>query len=130
MSWRAGDTFTHISTPNLYPMPHLYFVISDAIEDSDEVVIVNLTSWRDKADETCILDVRDHPFVTHKSWINYRDAKITTMKDLDKNENHPTIFRDASATNELLRRIQKGAFTSVLTSPRIKEFLRERGLGT
>jgi len=122
LSWRAGDTFTH-TIFSAQPIPHLYFVISDVTEHSDRVVIVNLTSWDDRADRTCVVDIGDHPFITHKSYINYRKANLTTTRKLDEAEGKKMIFKDKPASQELLRRIQAGAHASDRTRNWIKESL-------
>ena len=50
--------------------------------DQERVVIVNMTTWKDYIDPACILDVGDHPFIRHRTCVNYRDAKIVPLAKL------------------------------------------------
>lgn len=55
--------------------PHLFIVISEPLGDKKNVIVVNVNSWYSNCDETTILCVGDHPFIGHKSYINYRLAE-------------------------------------------------------
>ncbi|EIV5803169.1 TPA: hypothetical protein RFY33_003298 [Klebsiella aerogenes] len=61
---------------------HIYFICNDPVFYpklvKETFLAVNLTSISDafEPDRTCILDVGDHPFVRHPSYIFYRRAEI------------------------------------------------------
>jgi hypothetical protein len=55
----AGDTLL-VALPNTSVDSHLWMVISDPTQ-SDEVLIVNFTSWREDKDQACVLNRGDHP---------------------------------------------------------------------
>ncbi len=69
----AGDTLL-IPLPDTSLDSHLWMVISDPAQ-SDECVIVSFTSWRADKDQACVVDVGEHPYVSKKTCVNFRDAK-------------------------------------------------------
>lgn len=64
------------------PSEHLHIVMNDPVHygviGCHAVLLVNLCSyWPDKGfDDTCILDVGDHPFIEHPTYVDYRRAVI------------------------------------------------------
>ena len=77
-----GSTFLNRGTRDT-PI-HLWVVIS-APDPSDRVVIANLTSCRGPGDdEACVFSSGDHPFIYHKTYVNYADAKIVPLVKLDE----------------------------------------------
>ena len=79
----AGDTFL-IPEPGTSLDSHLWIVLSDPSVDADKVLIVNLTSFRDDKDQSCILLPGDHPFVTKKTCVNYGGIKVVAAADLER----------------------------------------------
>lgn len=77
----AGYTFLNASARNL--PTHLWVIVSDPEQDADNVLIVNLTSWKSYHDQTCILRPGDHPWIQHDSCVNYPDAKVTSISTLE-----------------------------------------------
>jgi len=69
----------------------------------------NFTSWKKNCDETCVIKVGDHPFVTNKTIVEYRRGiNLTPIKWQQILEN---LWYEPKApvSTELLRRIQQGA---------------------
>ncbi len=102
----AGDTFL-IPLPGTTLDSHLWIVLSDPSAFPEQVVIVNVTSHRADKDQACILDVGDHPFIKHKSCIEYRRAKVLPAEQLI------TLLGDRveqldTCNTELLGRIRDG----------------------
>ena len=129
MPFHAGDTLNYYPREGL-PKPHLHMVISDGEQCSDRVVLINLTSWKPRiSDETCVLDVGDHPFIKQKTVVFYREARIAKAGDLEEAEQCDLIYRDDVLDASLLRRIQEGAMQSDQTPRCVKEFLRDQGIG-
>ena len=66
---------------------HLHFVLTPPVGkgDSKEVLIVGITSA--EIDPEFALDRGDHPFIKHKSYLNYPMARIIFVKDIEKNLN-------------------------------------------
>ncbi len=64
---------------------HLQIIISDPRRFSTQVVFVSVTTVRNsrKDDPACLLDVGDHPFIKHPSFISYESAKYRTNEELE-----------------------------------------------
>ncbi len=58
---KLGDTFLPISEEDV---THLWIVITEP-DASGLVAIVSLTTRRNNSDETCLIQMGDHPFVRH-----------------------------------------------------------------
>lgn len=74
-----GEEALHVGATILLPGTHqnpenhhICIVLSDP-EDTDgrQVLYVPITTARKKCDETCILEVGDHPFIKHTSCVHY-----------------------------------------------------------
>ncbi|HWO20623.1 MAG TPA: hypothetical protein VNO30_17760 [Kofleriaceae bacterium] len=104
---KLGDSF-HISG-------HLWIVVSIPATDGS-VAMVNLTSHRQPCDETCVLDVGDHPFVRHKTIVAYAFAQMVPVSHHARVLQQP---RGAAADRKLLERIWRGAKVSLATPPKV-----------
>jgi hypothetical protein len=125
MQWSAGDTFTNEQVSPDTPT-HLWVILSEPIRYPEQIVIVNVTSWREGIpyqDKTCVLEVGDHPFIRHKSWINYDETRCTTRENLDTLIQNNLLLLNEAVTSELLDRIQQGAALSPHTRGKIREML-------
>ena len=74
----AGDAFLIPEEDD-----HLWAVISDPTQDSDNVVIIMFVSWTEKYDQACVLKVGDHPFIRHDTCVQYPAAKVVSNQILD-----------------------------------------------
>ena len=126
MAWLAGDTFVNAPAPNL--RSHLWMVISDP-SLSLRVVIVNATSWHVHQDDSCILDVGDHPFFTHKSYVSYADAKLRSTDVLDLMARKELASRWERLRDDVLERVRHGAAISEELPNESRTVLREQELG-
>lgn len=67
------------------PPSHPWVILSDPVQDPDNVLIVNLTDAENHHDVSCILDCGDHPgIITKRSCIAYDSAKVTSIEFLEK----------------------------------------------
>ncbi len=126
MSFSAGDTF--INKPVPHAPTHLWVVISDMNQSVDEIVIVNLTTYKDNGDNTCLLDKGDHPFVKHQTCISYRDARIVSLSKLNELENKEMITRQEALKDNILERVRAGAVGSLFTPLKILKILEDQNL--
>lgn len=61
---------------------HLHIIMNDPapcpIKACDCIVMAALTTYREGMphDPSCILDVGDHPFIRHASYVSYLDARV------------------------------------------------------
>lgn len=61
---------------------HLFIIIADQGLD---YLAVPIDTWHDdymRQDDNCILNAGDHPFIKHKSWVNFRKARIISAVSL------------------------------------------------
>lgn len=86
-------------------------------------VIVNITSRA--FDDSCVLDVGDHPFIEHKSYVYYRKACIGEVSAIEQALRGNVVQRDQDMQPATLRRIQEAALRSTGTPNEVKDFLKE-----
>ncbi len=108
---KAGDTF-------LYQYPgndrHLFIVVLENFSNGNEIICpcVMVTSWTDNPkldDPACILDVGDHEFIRHESYIAYKEV-VLFERDYIENCLEYGIFKvKPPVSEELLERIINSA---------------------
>lgn len=125
MTLKSGDTF-------LLPLPknstHLFVVISNPQESPKEILIVPIMSWRVGKDESCILELGDHPFVVHKSYINYHSAQKCEAERLEPHISDSQFKPLEAVSDKLLARIRQGADLTMYLSLDFHEILVRQGL--
>ncbi len=106
----AGETF-RFADPRVEE--HLWIVISDPGTDvADPVVIVRLTTLRRGRERTCILDVGDHPFITHVTVVDYGAAMEVADGNLDGMLGSALAYKQEPMRADVLSRIREGASES------------------
>ena len=75
MAVQLGDTFL------LGQASHLWVVISDPKKHAGEFVLVNITTDAFRAGKDCELNVGDHQWIRHKSYVNFGDARKVTPQE-------------------------------------------------
>jgi len=122
----GGDTFLFLHLPR----KHLCVVISDPPSNpTDPVVIVSFTTYRPgKVEATCLLDVGDHPFITHKTAVDYGKSRLESKAELDRLvRNHGVDLRDPLGA-DVLDRIRAGASKSPHLAGDRRKVLNDQGL--
>ena len=104
-------------------IPHLWVVLTDP-DDSDQVIMVSLTTHRKDSDETVVLHRGDHSFVRHKTVVYYQDARFASALSLTKAVRQGVATLHDSCGYDLLYKIQNGALESPHTPNDIKACLR------
>jgi len=121
---RAGDTFFPIARERL---PHLWLVITSPGADR-QLAIVNVTTKRLGSDETCVLQIGDHPFIRHDSVVLYEKAQTADADDLEGAMVELHLEARTPLPPAVLARVQSGALSSVFTPRGVKAMVR-RELG-
>src|SRR5260370_35765078 len=103
----AGDTFFLA-----HPYNHLYVVCSDPAMDGENVVLVNVTTFDQEEEACCIINAGKHPFVTRKSCIRYKDARIAAVGAIRKLQDAGTMTSREPVSSNLLARMRHGASES------------------
>lgn len=115
-----------------YVDDHLQVIISEPSLNSDKIVIVNITSWKECAtglnDGSCIVNAGEHPFITHKSYVYYRKAHCSTLRMLEDAFSQSLMEKREDCTKELLGKILDGAANSRFIPFEIIELLEEQSL--
>lgn len=130
MSLQIGNTF--LNDPYFQLDTHLWIVLSDPSYNSEQVVIVNITSWRDEGEElndsSCIVNDGEHPFIEHKSYIIYSQARITTVGSLQSAFDSGVLHMHENCSDEFLSKVLEGAANSRFTPGDVINVLREQEL--
>lgn len=101
---------------------HLWVVLTEPHGEPPEVVMTNLTSFRGDGDPTVILDPDDHPFVRHKTSINYSDSRISKVDEICMGLKKEIVLRHQSFRTNVLKRIKQGLLESQETPQNIKNY--------
>jgi hypothetical protein len=119
----AGDTFI---PPK--PYDHLYMVISDPSVDSERIVLVNFTSFDVDEEDCCIAQKGEHPFLTRKSCVRYKDARITSTSAVDKLVAGGKMRQHKPLSDGLLKRVRDGASNSDFLPEGCRKILEDQEL--
>lgn len=130
MTFRRGDTF--IASPDGSDNFHLFVVVSRPDLDSENVVVVNLTTVRSiwSEDVTCILEVGDHKFIKHKSRVAYEFTKVVTLEALSGALENRSIYRNAAMSSGALSKITDGFGASKRVPGTVRKLLTQQRLLT
>jgi hypothetical protein len=119
----AGDTYLVA-----HPYNHLHVVCSDPAADTSKVLLVSITTFRPKEDESCILGKGDHPFINHKSCMRYKDARVASVAQIRTLLNGGQMTRREPVSGVLLARIRDGAGKSDFLPEECRRLLQSQGL--
>lgn len=78
------------------------------------VILVNFTSIRDDIpyDDACIIQAGEHPFIQHKSYISYRNARIDSVAHIENLLEKGVFIEKEPCSQKLLEKILQGALKS------------------
>ena len=79
---KAGDTIL-VDVPGTRYDSHLWMVISDPDQGS-QCLIVNFTSWRADKDQACVVELGEHPYIKHKTCVEFKGAKLVLIAKLEE----------------------------------------------
>jgi hypothetical protein len=105
---------------------HLWIVLTEPDGDPPQVVIVNLTKNKPRADTTCILMPSDHDFVKVETVVHYGDARLVPAEPLSQIAKLRDYDFQADCSAELLERVQLGLLASPSTPKKIKTYCQPR----
>ncbi len=113
----------------LFPVdekPHLYFILTMPLQrDGEEkVLMVNITSVKIKG-ENYTLDVGDHEFIEHKSYLNYRKAEIVSVENLERQLRRGKMKIKETVSMEIVKFICEGLRESRYSTDRALDFCKE-----
>jgi hypothetical protein len=102
-----GDTFLLLDSRNpesIGSERHLYIVVSDPVQSSDQIFIVMLTTLEPYREQCCILRAGEHPFVIRDSIIAYKipPAELVSQSQIEQWESTNILKRKPSITADIL----------------------------
>jgi len=119
---RIGATFKIIGDDD----QHLHLVISAPCPKTQSVVSVNFTGWQHGFDQTCIVQVGEHPYIAKRSLVFYPNPRMYKLSTLDKLNKYGLLEFHEDLSDELLKRIQVGALKSPYMPITPKQIMREQ----
>lgn len=126
MTLKEGCTFLYrYSGSDL----HLFIVITGTVSINKTIMYTctMISSWKQGSplcDPACIIEAGEHPFITHKSYIAYKETVQFTEEQLNKKFlNGECIPRD-SLSPELLKRVKDSAAKSRKIAPFMLDFFK------
>lgn len=107
---KAGDVFRFVGIADI----HVWMIISDPFRDPRNVLMVNFTTWEPHLDQACVLEAGEHPFIVHKTVVNYARARVVADAILEqlRTANRLELLNDPLSTM-LLAKIRESAMNSV-----------------
>jgi len=94
---------------------HLWAIISDPKQSNNEIVIVNITTHKNRGyeDTSCIVGTGEHSFIKHKSYVNYNRSRIVNLSKLQLWLKTGELALKDCLSPELLDKIRLGAKESI-----------------
>ncbi len=102
---------------------HLYLVIVP--RSVPETIVVSLTTQTPEKDQSCVLDVGDHPFIKHPTCVEYARARVVSWERLEEGFAVGRFDRREDASPETMLKIWEGAFVTNRLSLRCLELIRQ-----
>lgn len=106
------------------PSEHLWILISDPAPDTFLGVMVSVTTLRHGHDQTVILQVGDHPFITRPSAVYFGDARLFDTRRIDQDILVGNVQQLQCCSPSLLSLLQRGVLASPRTPNKILEVCR------
>jgi hypothetical protein len=103
------------------PSDHLFIVCNDTCNLGANL-LVNVSSCHDNSDPTCILDVGDHPFIRHPSFVFYAKAVIQYAAGIEKGFADGRLLPQPDLAEAVFERVVAGITVSLDTSPKVARY--------
>lgn len=113
---------------------HLFFVLTNPLSAAQygygsrlKVLSVNISTIRDNIpyDNTCEIEVGEHPFIRNRSFVKYSKMMIDDAQDIEKMMNSAVIVPKEPCSTVLLKRILQGALDSERTGQEFQNIISE-----
>jgi hypothetical protein len=121
---KVGDTFLRPARSTPSETQHLWIVVTDP-NSKNQVLIVNITSFKPCQDQTVMLNKGEHPFITELSCVFYREAEAVDNSKLDEAEKAGAIAKRESYSQSLIGLVRSGVIASPQTKRVIKKFFND-----
>ena len=106
------------------PDQHLFIVCNDTCRLGLNL-LVNISSFYDGCDSTCVLDRGDHPFVKHLSYVFYARAIISHADKIQRGIGSGILTPQPDMIDEVFQRVEAGITGSPDTPGKIIKYFRQ-----
>jgi len=86
---------------------YFYYNNLSAFSGATKVLIVNINTMRKNADSTCTLNVGDHPFIRHESFVNYANSALVSVEKLEDSLSTGRAEYREALKEKVLKRIRQ-----------------------
>jgi hypothetical protein len=109
---------------------HLFVILigpiaMDSYGTAPQLLMVNLTSAPSQPkvpfDQTCIVDIGDHPFVGHRSYAAYRYLRIDSLSHAEQMVSQGLWIEKERCSEIFLERLKSGVCVSKFTNREFKK---------
>lgn len=102
---------------------HLFVVCSDPCEQQKVVLVPFATYTNDLCDQTCLVFAGEHPFVRHKSYVLYRNARIVGCEEISRGIANGALRVHDDLNGQTFLKVKNGLCRSLYTPRKIKNYL-------
>jgi len=106
---------------------HLYVVLTNPTVHPKEGTCVAWVSMRSVVpnlwyDQSCILNIGDHPFIKHPTWVDYGRAGVFPVDKIERGIHSGILAQKDPLSEMVFRRITGGLCSSSFTPEKVKDF--------
>jgi len=106
---------------------HLFIQVTEQLGENNEILIVNASTIHPNIyhDSTCVLNVGDHPFIIHPSYVRYDKSRIVPIEKIQNGIRTNTLIPREMLSEDVFNRLIQGFHNSPHVAPLILSFLEE-----
>lgn len=111
---------------NTFGTEHLHIVLAGP-DGHNKIAIVSVSTDRDtkRTDRACFLEEGDHHFIRHRTYVFYAGATIREVATIMAGIDAGAMRLELPCTDELTKRVIKGALDSPRTPRDVRDFVRD-----
>ncbi len=121
MAYKRGTFLLQSGTHAQPHMKHLHIVCNDTCPLGGNL-IVPVSSYYDGCDNTCELDVGDHDFIRHLSFVYYARSQVAKAARIDDLVAQNMIIPKPDVSEDVFQRVICGICRSLDTPPKVKAY--------
>lgn len=128
MNWLPYRKGTILAGYGDFFKDHLCIIINNPFRDPEDgiekVIVVACCTFDGKQgnDDTCLLDIGDHPFISRRSFVYYRRAKLAAVQTLREDYANGCFKILEDLQEDIMLRIEEGIRYHEQTSDEVNDF--------
>ena len=103
---------------------HLWIVVTEPNLETQECVIVSVTTLKGSQDQTITLQPGDHRFIDRPSVVMFSDARLANAQSLQDDIEGGSARRHSPCSHDLISLVKDGVLASPHTPNKIEAFCR------